>query len=233
MKMGKWQKRISSKIRNSIGKKREKDGDELSPIEMEKTTDAVGELTHSSFLLENKSHASTSSESDAENCEGTISNDSQSVSSLVMKSVGGDATYSTFLISVKNASPDIDNWSTRLARTLTVALTEDVPIYCLSANTSDGDNSTYWAASLIVDDAADGDDATCSLTMKLKVSPEESHSFVLSLKLRNATRQATQVFQDVIVAVKAALIQTGDFAISGGRSFYDVYNLKEEVRHLT
>eukprot|EP00957_Ditylum_brightwellii_P159286 12124406-Ditylum_brightwellii.AAC.1 len=69
MKMGKWQKRISSKIRNSIGKKREKDGDELSPIEMEKTTDAVGELTHSSFLLENKSHASTSSESDAENCE--------------------------------------------------------------------------------------------------------------------------------------------------------------------
>ena len=111
MKMGKWQKRISSKIRNSIGKKREKDGDELSPIEMEKTTDAVGELTHSSFLLESKSH--TSSESDAEICEGIICNNSHSISSSVMKSVGGDATYSTFL-SVRNSSPDIDNWSPQL-----------------------------------------------------------------------------------------------------------------------
>eukprot|EP00957_Ditylum_brightwellii_P077674 5902619-Ditylum_brightwellii.AAC.1 len=109
---------------------------------MEKTTDAVGELIHSLFLLENKSH--TSSESDAKICE-------------VMKSVDGDDTYSTFL-SVRNSSPEIDNWSTQLAKTLTVPLTEDVPIYCLSANTSNGDNCTYWAASLIVDDAADGGD---------------------------------------------------------------------------
>eukprot|EP00957_Ditylum_brightwellii_P144699 11023305-Ditylum_brightwellii.AAC.1 len=74
-----------------------------------------------------------------------------------MKSVGGDATYSTFL-SVRNSSPDIDNWSTQLAQTLTVVLMEDVPIYCLSTNASDEDNCTYWATSLTVDDAADGDD---------------------------------------------------------------------------
>eukprot|EP00957_Ditylum_brightwellii_P110699 8442058-Ditylum_brightwellii.AAC.1 len=115
----------------------------------------MGELTHSSFLLENKSH--TRSESDIEICESIICNNFHSVSSSVMKSLGGDAMYFTFL-SVRNSSPGIDNWSTQLAQTLTVALMEDVPIYCINTSTLDGDNCTYWAASLIVDDAADGDD---------------------------------------------------------------------------